>query len=257
MLYQKFSPCPVLSPYVECYYVWENDEPVIEKLIVESPPSAFSAIVFNYADDYFVTSKNQSLQLVPRQFIVGQLTRSYALHFPGKIGTAAIVFKPTGAASIFNISMYAYTEERTDLKAILPVAFIENIVEAIKGAANASAKARYLEQFLIHFYEINCPIPDVIDKAANQIVERYGQVNINELCAEYAISRRQFERKFLQKVGLSPKFYSRLRRLGHLCASMAGKREVNWQDLYFDSDYYDQSHFIKDFTEFTGRHLSI
>ncbi|MDQ4139062.1 MAG: helix-turn-helix domain-containing protein [Bacteroidota bacterium] len=34
---------------------------------------------------------------------------------------------------------------------------------------------------------------------------------------------------------------------------MAGKKNVNWQDLYFDYDYYDQSHFIKDFTEFTGR----
>ncbi|PSR52368.1 AraC family transcriptional regulator [Adhaeribacter arboris] len=253
MLYQKFSPCPALFPYVECYYVWENYEAENENFQVESPPSAFTAMVFNYADDYFVAYKQNPLQLMPRQFMVGQLTRSYTLHLPGKIGMAVIVFKPTGIASIFGISMHTLTEERTDLKALLLSSVIESTFRAIQRVADACVKAKYLEQFVLHFYELNCPEPDIIDLAANQIVEKYGQVNINDLCSEYAISRRQFERKFLQKVGLSPKYYARLRRLGRICALIAGKKEVNWQDLYFDSDYYDQSHFIKDFTEFTGR----
>ncbi|MDQ4139061.1 MAG: AraC family transcriptional regulator, partial [Bacteroidota bacterium] len=187
-----------------CYYVWENEQVGNEELIVESPPNAFTAIVFNYADEYYVSLKNKEIEPVPRQFIVGQLTHSYTLHFPGRIGTAAIVFKPTGIASIFGISMYALTEERTDLKAVLPCPVVETAVQQIQCATDAHAKAKYLEQFVLQFYAINQPKPDVIDMAANQIVEKHGQVSINELCSEFTIGRRQFERKFLQRVGLSP-----------------------------------------------------
>ena len=96
-------------------------------------------------------------------------------------------------------------------------------------------------------------MPDVIDRAANQIVEKNGLVNINDLCEELFITRRNFERKFLKKVGLSPKYYARLRRIGNVCLQIASKKNIKWQDLYYEGDFCDQSHFIKDFTEFTGR----
>jgi AraC-like DNA-binding protein len=34
---------------------------------------------------------------------------------------------------------------------------------------------------------------------------------------------------------------------------MAGKHKVNWPLLLGECDHHDQSHFIKDFLEFTGR----
>ena len=34
---------------------------------------------------------------------------------------------------------------------------------------------------------------------------------------------------------------------------IAGKKEADWKSLLIDCSYYDQSHFIKDFIEFTGR----
>jgi AraC-like DNA-binding protein len=34
---------------------------------------------------------------------------------------------------------------------------------------------------------------------------------------------------------------------------IAGKKEINWAAVFNECAYYDQSHFIKDFLEFTGR----
>lgn len=253
MFYKKYLPDPDLSFYVECYYVWENEHDTEVPLEVESPPPAFTSIVFNYADDYYVSSNWQKKQKVPRQFIAGQQRHSYRLHFPGKIGTAAIVFKPTGIASLFKLPMYAFTEERIDLKAVLQQEEVNIIAEEISSYSDADSKAAALETFVMQYFLQNEPVPDAIDIGANKIVEKNGEVNIHELCNEVYISRRQFERKFLEKVGLSPKYYARLRRIGYICSQMAGKEQVNWQDLYYECDYYDQSHFIKDFTEFTGR----
>ncbi len=67
------------------------------------------------------------------------------------------------------------------------------------------------------------------------------------------MSRRTFERRFFRKVGLSPKYYARLRRIGYACNLIAGKKKVNWPDIFYQAEFYDQAHFIKDFEEFTGR----
>lgn len=253
MYYQKFTPRQELTSYIECYYIWEsaNEDPV--PLRVESPPPAFTSIVFNYGDDYFVSSVKAKEQKVPRQFIAGQHKCSYSLHLPGKIGMAGIVCKPTGIAALLQVPMFALTEERIDLNVFVPSVIVETTACQIAKAEDSEQRARLLEDFIYSFYVSNKPVPDVIDWAANLIVERHGLININALCKELYITRRQLERKFLQKVGLSAKYYARLRRIGYICRQMAGKKEVNWQDLYYEGDFCDQSHFIRDFTEFTGR----
>jgi hypothetical protein len=67
------------------------------------------------------------------------------------------------------------------------------------------------------------------------------------------MSRRSFERKFFQKVGLSSKYYARLRRIGYVMNVIAGKKKVDWSSIFHECEFYDQAHFIKDFEEFTGR----
>ena len=253
MFYKKIKPRQELTFYIECYYIWEGHNENQIPLKVESPPNAFTSIVFNYGDDYFVSTIKSGPLKVPRQFIVGQNTHSYTLQLPGKIAMAGIVFRPTGIAAILHVPMFALTDERIDLSVFIPSKVVETTAAKINNAVDAEQKVKLLEDFIYDFYLKNEPVPDVIDNAANIIVEKHGRVNINELCSQLFISRRHFERKFLQKVGLSAKYYARLRRIGYICLQMAGKKDVNWSDLYYEGDFCDQSHFIKDFTEFTGR----
>ncbi|GAC1589764.1 MAG: AraC family transcriptional regulator [Ginsengibacter sp.] len=253
MVYRKYRPTKVLENFIECYYVWESSDDHYGNLEVESPPSAFTSIVFNYRDPYSVSDhKGQEIQ-VPQQFIVGQQTYSYKLHFWGKIGMAGIVFKPTGIASLMNISMYALTRERVDLKLFIEDEKLTEVINHLVCSQSPYDKYKVLEAFILGYYQQNKPEYDLIDQAANLIIEKKGKVDINDLSKKCFVSRRQFERKFLIKVGLSPKYYARLRRIGYICAQIAGKEKVNWQELYLQNDFYDQSHFIKDFTEFTGR----
>ena len=56
-------------------------------------------------------------------------------------------------------------------------------------------------------------------------------------------------------MGVSPKYYTRIRRVGYLCAQLATQRwqVTNWHNLIFQAGYYDQSHFIREFIQFTGK----
>ena len=83
------------------------------------------------------------------------------------------------------------------------------------------------------------------------MIEMRGSVNISAMAREHALSTRQFERKFKEVAGLSPKLYSRIIRF-----QAATKHKLNGRcdltEVAYACGYYDQSHFINDFREFSG-----
>jgi AraC-like DNA-binding protein len=253
MQYFKFHPCKQLEPFVECYYVWQSGDEPVENLVVESPPNGFCAIVFNSGDPYFLQNKKYERLTVPKEFVAGLSIYSYKLFLNGNISIAGIVFKPAGLATLFNLPVYEYTEERIDLRKVFMPFVIEKYAGEIATATVGREKAKLLEDFVLKFYETNKPEPDYIDEAANKIVDSNGMLNVNDLMENIYMSRRNFERRFFKKVGLSPKYYARIRRIGYSLSLVIGKKKVDWSKVFSDCEFYDKSHFIKDFQEFTGR----
>ena len=252
MRYKKFFPCSILSPFVECYFIWDSEGSLETTMVIESPPNGFCSIVFNYADPYYLQNKKYERLAVPMQFISGQSIYSYKLFLEGEIGVAGIVFKPAALATIFHLPIYEYTEERIDLYKVFKKSIVDKYANEIK-ISSEEQKVHLLEEFLMQQYRIQKPEPDYIDQAANFIVEHNGLLQVSDLLKDSCMSRRSFERKFFQKVGLSPKYYARVRRIGYLLSFVAGKRTADWPKIFSECEFYDQAHFIKDFKEFTGR----
>jgi AraC-like DNA-binding protein len=253
MVYQKFGPAEILSPFVECYFAWESGEPLEKELVVESPPNSYCSIAINYGDPYFLQNKKYERLGVPQQFVAGLSIYSYKLSLQGNIGIAGIVFKPSALSTLFGLNAFELTEERIDLFSILPQDYVRKYVAQLRQAATLKERVKLLEELLLHHTRLNKPEPDYIDTAANLIVEKNGMLHVYDLLKDSCMSRRTFERKFFQKVGLSPKYYARIRRIFFLCNLVAGKKKVNWPEVFYEAEFYDQAHFIKDFEEFTGR----
>ena len=221
---------------------------------IESPPTSFTSMVFNYGDTYRVDTGKHPALLSPPTFLTGQATQSYKLELNGLIGMVGIVFKPAGIASFFGLPMYEFTDERINLADVLGKP-LEALHEQIAEATGPVDRVQLLEQFLNRQFLRKGNTFDRTDYIANLIVNRNGVVNVGDLMNELYVCRRQFERQFLQKVGVSPKYYARIRRIGYLCAQLAGQRwqVADWHDLIYRCGYYDQSHFIREFTQFTGK----
>ena len=117
MIYKKFPPPPHLKPYVECFYVWESY--FSQPLLVESPPSAFTSMVFNYGIPYSVQNAKYESVSVPQAFLTGQATTSYRLSLSGAIGMVGIVFRPAGMYTLFNLPLGELTDERLNIAEIL------------------------------------------------------------------------------------------------------------------------------------------
>lgn len=258
MFYQKIAPPAHLQPFVECFFVWECNLSPKKTLQTESPPSGYGSMVFNYGTPYRVTSQKLNEGLVPKHFLTGQATKSYQLLLSGRVGMVGIVFRPAGLSTLFGLPMYEFSDERVNLRDVLGKR-LGDLSDQIEDATTTAQRMGLLEQFLNHQLLRTNSVPDRTDYAANLIVAQRGVVNISELMDELYVCRRQFERQFLQKVGVSPKYYARIRRVGYLCSQLANQRWqiADWQDLIYQSGYYDQSHFIRDFTEFTGKNPSL
>jgi AraC-like DNA-binding protein len=167
---------------------------------------------------------------------------------------AGIVFRPAGLSTLFGLPMYEFTDERIALVDVLGPS-ITYLHEQLAESQTAASRMALLEQFINRQLLGRGNRFDRTDYAANLIVDKHGILTVNELMDDLYVCRRQFERQFLQKVGVSPKYYARIRRVGHVCAQLASQRwqVSDWQDFIFRAGYYDQSHFIREFTQFTGK----
>ncbi|MDT4849634.1 Helix-turn-helix domain protein [compost metagenome] len=243
-----------MASYVECFFVWEITPMEEAVMLLESPPTGFSSVVFNYGNKYEASVADRDYALIHRAFITGQASRNYFFRISRPVGQVGIVFRPTAIASLFGVPMYEFTDERQDLTAVLGNE-ITTLHQKIEDSDHTTDRISHLIQFLnLRLLRRDCR-PDRTDYAANLIVEHKGVINMNTLMDDLCISKRQLERQFLAKAGVSPKHYARIRRIGYLCSLMASKKwEIkDWADLIYRMGYYDQSHFIRDFSSFTGK----
>jgi AraC-like DNA-binding protein len=66
------------------------------------------------------------------------------------------------------------------------------------------------------------------------------------------LSQRRFIQIFRNQVGLTPKLFCRIERFQRILERIADIDDVDWLDVALSCGYFDQSHFIHDFREFTG-----
>jgi AraC-like DNA-binding protein len=199
-----------------------------------------------------IIEKNGKI-VVPTSFITGQATRKYQLSVTRELGLIGIVFKPSALYHLLGIPMYEFNDERISLADILSKE-VKTVQQQIMEANDLSHRIAILEQFLIGLLKKTRRIQDRIDDVAMLIHQRHGLLSTHELRKELCIGERQFQRLFLNKVGVSAKYFARICRMSHLSARMAAmKWEIDdWNDLVYDYGYFDQSHFIKTFIEFMG-----
>lgn len=102
------------------------------------------------------------------------------------------------------------------------------------------------------FGSLRLPDPDAIQKAIEAIIASHGSANLDAIARHANLSPRQFRRRCLEESGLSPKLLSRVLRFRQASRLASTTRAPNWSAIAADAGYFDQSHLINDFKNFTG-----
>lgn len=248
MLYNKIPPSEKLTPFVKCYYQWEHTLAQGQSLTIQSPPSGYEALVFNYDHPYSISWGNNEKITVPTAFYSGQNTTNYQLSLSNTVGMFGVVFQPSAFSTLFRVSVKDTADQRIPIDDILGTEG-KQLGNKVLEAGTTALRVQIIESFLLQKLWLSKLHITVAYSAARLIHERKGMVSVQELLDEIGSSRRPLERKFIEKVGVSPKFYARIRRFSHISYCLMYQK-ANWQDLAYEAGYYDHSHFIKDFQFF-------
>jgi AraC-like DNA-binding protein len=92
--------------------------------------------------------------------------------------------------------------------------------------------------------------------AVSAALEMFGKnqpgPRVREAAEYLALSQRRFIQVFKAEVGMTPKLFSRIQRFQQTRTFIQHNPSINWADLAVDLGYFDQSHFIREFLEFSG-----
>jgi AraC-like DNA-binding protein len=75
---------------------------------------------------------------------------------------------------------------------------------------------------------------------------------VDDVTERFGIAPRTLQRLFQRYVGVSPKWVLRRYRLHEAAAALAREQHRPWAEVAADLGYFDQSHFIRDFTSAIG-----
>lgn len=128
--------------------------------------------------------------------------------------------------------------------------------EQLKNTPDANGMASYADQFFLKL--LNRPnnhhsITGNIGFAAVEINNNDHLFKINEFACKANMSTRNFERRFKNEIGVSPKLYQKLSRFNNAILKKLSNPEKRWTDVCHECGYFDQMHMIKDFKQFANQ----
>lgn len=157
---------------------------------------------------------------------------------------------PFALPKLFNCPATDFTNVSLDLESVIG-ADGRRLDERMIEAKSNERRAEIVGEFLLSRLRSSSRDLPPIHHAIRSMIDANGMVNIAMMARDIAVSTRQFERRFKEMAGLSPKLYSRVVRFQAATQhKLNGARSLT--DIAYACGYYDQSHFINDFREFSG-----
>lgn len=194
------------------------------------------------------TVNKQTETTLENLMVTGQFFRSYQYYVDIPSKSFGLSFHPTALYKLLHTDISKLENKHVPLKQFHR-AFYDQIIPIFENDITCKDFVKKLKIFLAKATLTITKDTDTIDKAINLIREKEGLLTINELLNDILISQKSLELQFKKIVGITPGKYIRKYRFLKLMRKFESQ-EIELKDLIYMYNYYDQSHFSKDFKLF-------
>jgi AraC-like DNA-binding protein len=247
MNYYSISAPATLRHYVRCFWVLEGDVSSAQPYIHRTLASYCPELIFHFKGRFEELCAGDQLQ---QSFLTGlhaQTSQYRRFIIKENFGIFGVYLQPYAIPALLGMPAHAVIDELPDLHALLGQEGRE-LEEQMMLAGDHQQRVQLVSAFLEKRIR-NIKRPEII-QAIQLIYQHKGQVNCKELAAFSCLSQRQFERRFKELAGFSPKLFARIVRFNMLLTSNLNAQSLT--QLAYEFGYYDQAHFIEDFKSFSG-----
>lgn len=247
MDYKTYEPVSDLQPLVKLY--WTLEVPVeMSGQKQRILPDGCIDMVFILGDDIKRYTSDGNFVIQPRAMVLGQITEPFFVEPTGYVKSFAVRFYPYGFANFVSAPIKNLANKETPLTVLLGAVSAGILEQQIIQAADTKARIKIIENFLLERFNSQTSIDDIVKTTIDMMFPDKGKASVKN----NASKRRQLERKFTKQVGISPKQLGKVIRLQAALKIMLGSQSENLSRVAYESGYYDQAHFTKDFKELTG-----
>ncbi|UII31584.1 helix-turn-helix transcriptional regulator [Fulvivirga ulvae] len=246
MNYEIIPPPTRLSPFIRFYWILESNEPYLHRGLADG----CAEMIFHYDGIFDELGDNNLREKSFSSGLHGPTRKVRRFIIDRGFGIFGVYIYPFAIQRLFSLPTIAVSNEMPDLKTLLGTTG-DRLEEQIMMASNNYERANILSTFFEHQLTKTRQVPANISVAVHQMLNSKGIVDIPALAEYCCLSLRQFERKFKEYSGFSPKLYSRIIRF-QTAAAQYGNYGKSLTEIAYQCGYYDQSHFINDFKEFSG-----
>jgi len=242
MNYQVITPPPPLQKYVQYFWSLEysNDDRAEKTFTVMS--TGAPGLVFQQCPQIFTGFEGERL---PQLFVFGQATKYGQLHGCGSFHTIGINFHPTAIKSVFGLDASELTDENICITHLTSASLAEQLLHCTSIRQQAS----YLFAFVAQQIKRHKQEQKQINHAVAALQQGKSLSGVQD---DLNISERSLERLFLQHTGITPVLFSRICRFQSALVLMRQPKYRSLTDVAHSLGYFDQSHFIRDFKQFSG-----
>ena len=251
MNYAEARPSRQLTSFIKCFWTLEYSgssgsavpaEPVL--------PDGCPEIVFNLSDRFLRLHAGKE-DLQPSALFAGQMSSSISIRPTGNVRLFGVRFWPAGAFPLVRYPLSEFTDQIVEFGVACPGAG-SDVENKIQDAGSFSSQVAAFETFFSEQLGLRGEGDQITSKACEWILARQGLDTVSNIAHQIGVSERRLERRFKRSVGLSPKTFSRIVRFQTVVNAVQQSSDANLLDTALSFGYYDQSHLIRDFKEFSG-----
>lgn len=247
MQYYTIQPSSQLANLVRCFWVLESDGAYTH----HSMADGCAEMVFHYNGifDEIKNGKREESIAAGLQGPTQHVSRYTIDHGFSMFG---VYLFPFAIPQLFSLPATELANQFPDMESLMGVKGKE-LEEQMMVAEDNMERVKLITSFFENQLSKNRKNEHPVFDAISRIIQTNGLIRVEALSSQHFISTRQFERKFKEFTGFPPKLFSRLIRF-HAALKEYGNKNKSLTNIAFDCGYYDQSHFISDFKEFSGLH---
>ncbi len=157
-----------------------------------------------------------------------------------------IRLKPGAVRAFLGLDVALVVNKNTPLQILLPdvyAALQQGLSPLPRSLAEFSAKAGQLFADRADHTHL---LDGAVQKLVALLIQSEGEAPLGALLESFGLSERQLRRRFVAEVGLTPKVFSRLRRVRRACADLLLHAPSGVAAISYDHGFSDQAHFSRE-----------
>ncbi len=252
MIYTKLKPTPCLSAYIKEYVLIHFKFDVNSFTPIKPyPVCPEQCLPFYIRGKAIVKKTDGTSEYIPTVGIIGQQTDRHDKHLTHEMLLFQPVFQPGALHTLTRVPLTEIVGKNIEAELL----FGKEINEVYEQLCDATNYADYIPIFETFLYrKLNRVNEEIrpIHSVGRLILEEPHLFDVDVLARKSCLSIRQFERQFVQHLGVSPKFFGRISRFYKAFEQKEANINLPWSSVAWDTGYTDYQHLAKDFKQFSG-----